>query len=188
MSFTPEVANEGLAFKKKIKNIPYDKRVYVDETFASAGLKKQKGRFPNGKKIATPQNRKYPRMTIIGAIRLSGFVRPSEIYNKGSIDTADFEKYVKTKLCPKLNKGDVVLWDRHGRSGRAKNPTALHCSPKARTLIEKRGATVLMLPRAGKYFDPIELIFGDSKKIFREKNSKSHEVPASFEDTLRQKS
>ena len=131
MSFTPEVANEGLAFKKKIKNIPYDKRVYADETFASAGLKRQKGRFPKGKKVATPQNRKYPRMTIIGAIRLSGFVRPSEIYNKGSINTADFEKYVKTKLCPKLTRGDVVLWDRHGRSGRAKNPTALHFSPKA---------------------------------------------------------
>ena len=77
---------------------------FIDETFASAGLKKQKGRFPKGQKLTTPQNRKYPRMTIIGAIRLSGFVRPSEIYNKGSIDTADFEKYVKQNFAPNLTK------------------------------------------------------------------------------------
>ncbi len=179
-SFTPQVAKEGKTFMAQIKKIPQDKRIYVDETFASAGLRKEKGRFPKGKKGVTPQNRKYPRMVIIGAIRKTGFIRPSEIYNKGSINTEDFENYVKKKLCPLLSDGDVVLWDRHGKSGRAKNPTALHFSPKAKELIEARGATLKMLPRYGKYFDPIELIFGDTKKIYQKKIRKKMEsVPAS---------
>ena len=167
--FTQEVANEGVAFLKQINNIPYVKRVYVDETWASSSLKKQKGRFPRGQKKTTPQNRKYPRMTIVSAMRLEELVRPSEIYNKGSIKTGDFEIYVKKKLCPKLRDGDVVFWDRLGRSGKAKNPKALHFSPSARQAIEKRGATLIILPRAGKYFDPMELIFGDIKKKYNKK-------------------
>lgn len=171
-SFTPTVVSEGLNFIKEIKKIPQDKRVYVDETFASAGLRKERGRFPRGKKTVTPQNRKYPRMVIIGAIRKSGFIRPSEIYNKGSISSSDFEIYVKKKLCPLLNEGDVVLWDRYGRSGRAKNPTAYHFSPKAKADIERRGAKLKMLPPYGKYLDPIEEVFGDVKKIYQKKTRK----------------
>ena len=164
-SFSPEVAQEGMTFLNQIKKIPQDKRVYVDETFASAGLHKERGRFPRGQKKATPQNRKYPRFVIIGAIRKDGFIRPSQIYNKGSITSLDFENYVKKKLCPLLRDGDVVLWDRYGRSGAAKNPTAYHFSPKAKAAIESAGAHLQLLPRYGKYFDPIEMVFGDTKEI-----------------------
>jgi transposase len=174
-SFTQEAADQGATFMKQIKRVPEAKRIYVDETFASAGLRKERGRFPLGKKPTTPQNRKYPRMVIIGAIRKNGFVRPSTIYNKGSITTDDFENYVKKKLCPYIGENDVVLWDRYGRSGRAKNPTAHHFSPRARAAIEARGAKLMMLPPTGKYFDPIEMIFGDVKKIYQKKLRKKLE-------------
>jgi hypothetical protein len=174
-SFTPEVAQQGVAFMNQIKSISQDRRIYVDETFASAGLKKERGRYPRGQKRVTPQNRKYPRMVIIGAIRKDGFIRPSQIYNKGSITTEDFENYVKKKLCPLVQEGDVVFWDRYGRSGRAKNPTAHHFSPKARAAIEACGAKLMLLPPTGKYFDPIEMVFGDVKKLFQKKLRKKLE-------------
>jgi hypothetical protein len=57
MSFTPEVYQEGLSFMKEIKNISYDDRVYMDETWASAGITRRKGRFPKSKKPWSKRNR-----------------------------------------------------------------------------------------------------------------------------------
>ena len=61
-SFSPEVFQEGRSFMKEIKNIPYGDRVYMDETFESAGITRKKGRFPKLKKPWSKRNRKYPRM------------------------------------------------------------------------------------------------------------------------------
>lgn len=165
-SFTPETTQLGLAFMKRIQRVPLAKRIYIDETFASSGIARRTGRYPQGKTGWSKQNRKYPRMTIIGAINKDGWLRSSKIYNKGSITTEEFERYVRYNLCPLLNEGDVVIWDRLGRSGRAKNPTSLHFSPKAKKFIENRGAAVIMLPPTGKYLNPIEIIFGDTKRKY----------------------
>ena len=138
----------------------------MDETWASSGIKRRRGRFPKGKTPWTKQNRKYPRMTIICAAKLNGWVHKSRIYNKGSITTEEFENYVSKVLCPKLSVGDTVIWNRLGKSGRALNPTAHHFSPKAKEAIERRNATLIMLPPYGKYMDPIEPLFGDSKRKY----------------------
>jgi hypothetical protein len=60
----------------------------------------------------------------------------------------------------------VVIWDRWGKSGRSRNPTAHHFSEKAKRYIEDRGAKLMMLPAAGKYFNPIERVFGDVKRNY----------------------
>lgn len=174
-SFNADVIAETKKFFNKIKNIPESDRIYVDETFASSGIRRRRGRFPKGKNAWSPRNRKYPRMVIIGAITKEGWLHQGKIYNKGSISDKDFETYVKRTLCPRLSPGKTVLWDRYGRSGRAKNPTARHFSPKARMDIENKGAHLVMLPRYGKYGDPIELLFGDVKRIYDKKISKEME-------------
>ncbi len=174
-TFNADVIAETKKFFNKIKNIPESERIYVDETFASAGIKRRRGRFPKGTKPWTPRNRKYPRMVIIGAVTKEGWLHKGKIYNKGSISNEDFETYVKRNLCPRLGPGKTVLWDRYGRSGRSKNPTARHFSPKAKKDIENTGAQLIMLPRYGKYGDPIELLFGDIKKNYEKKMSKEME-------------
>jgi transposase len=174
-TFNADVVAETKKFFNKIKNIPESKRIYVDETFASAGIKRRRGRFPKGTNPWTPRNRKYPRMVIIGAVTKEGWLHKGKIYNKASISNEDFETYVKRNLCPRLGPGKTVLWDRYGRSGRSKNPTARHFSPKARKDIENMGAQLIMLPRYGKYGDPIELLFGDIKRIFEKKMGKEME-------------
>ncbi len=151
---------------KAIHNIPFEDRVYVDETFASAGITRRKGRFPKMKKPWSKRNRKYPRMVIAGAITKEGWLHKSKIWNKSSISDGDFNTYVSKTLAPKLREGTVVFWDQLGKAGRAKNPTTHHFGPKARKAIERRGAKLMILPRYGKLLDPIELIFGDVKKIY----------------------
>lgn len=165
-SFSPEIFKEGKEFMKKIHNIPYEDRVYVDETFASAGITRRKGRFPRKKKPWSKRNRKYPRMVIAGAITKEGWLHKSKIWNKGSITDNNFDEYVSKTLAPKLRTGQVVFWDQYGKFGRVKNPTARHFSKKARKAIEMRGGKLVMLPRYGKHFNPIELIFGDTKRIY----------------------
>jgi transposase len=71
-SFSPEVAKRGHAFFDKVRRIPEEQRVYVDETFASPGIKRRSGHFPKGKKSWSPRNRKYKRIVIIGAITKKG--------------------------------------------------------------------------------------------------------------------
>ena len=138
----------------------------MDETCASAGITRRKGRFPKNRKPWSKRNRKYPRMVIAGAITKDGFFHKSKIWNKGSINDDDFDTYVSQTLAPKIRDGHVVFWDQYGKFGRVKNPTARHFSVKARRAIERRGGKLIMLPRYGKHFDPIELIFGDTKKIY----------------------
>ena len=108
-------------------------------------------------------------MVIIGAITKEGWLHPGKIYNKGSITDADFNDYVSKTLAPKVTPGKVGFWDQYGKFGRVKNPTARHFNPVARKAIEKRGGKLVILTRYGKYFDPIELLFGDTKRIYEKK-------------------
>jgi hypothetical protein len=171
-SFSQKNADEGKEFMKKLKNIPLDKRIYVDETQISSGIRRRKGRFPQGVKPWTPRNRFYPRQTIIGAIKKKRWLIRGTLYNHSPMTTEEFENWVENELAPLVNRGDYVFWDRWGRSGRAKKPVAGHLSPKAKRIIEARGAHVVLLPPTGKLFDPIEMIFGDTKYFFEKKLGK----------------
>ncbi len=165
-SFSQKHVEEGEQFLEEIKSVPFSKRVYVDETWMGAGVRRRAGRFPSGTVPHAPRNRKYPRKTVVGAIRQGGWIRSSRILNKGSITTGEFEDYVQRDLAPLLRRGDVVIWDRLGKSGRALNPTATHFSPVARAAIEARGARLVLLPPAGKHHNPIEIVFGETKRVY----------------------
>lgn len=172
-SFTPEIVEEGKAFLKETHNLKYSDRVYMDETFASSGIPRAWCRLPEGKKKWSPRNRKYPRMVILSAITQNGWLHPSKIYHKPSITDEDFDDYVKKVLAPCLRRGQTVLWDQYGKFGRTKNPHHRHFSLKARNSIEARGAKLKILPRYGKLLDPIEMVFGDTKREYNKLVRKS---------------
>jgi hypothetical protein len=134
-----------------------------------SGIRRSKGRFPKGVSYTAPREKRYPRHTVIGAITNNGWLFPSTIVKQGSIDTEDFENWVKDELAPHIKKGDKVFWDRHGKSGRAKKPVALHFPPKAKRYLTQKGAELIMLPRYGKYSDPIELLWGDTKRAYEKR-------------------
>lgn len=174
-SFSPGVVEETQRFFRSIKKVDLDSRVYVDETSASPGIPRRMGRYRANKKPYAIRNTKYPRMVIIGAVTRKGWLCPSKILDKGSMSNKDFDDYVIKNLVPQLDATKTVLWDRLGRSGRAANPTSRHFSPKARKAIESTGAQLRLLPPFGKYGDPIEPIFGDTKKFFEKKMRKEFE-------------
>lgn len=168
-SFTKKHYDDGRKFINTNKNVALSRRIYVDETRISSRVRRRRGRFPKGVQPWTPKNEKYPGNVVICAIKDYKWLHPGKVYPKGGLTTEEFEEYVGNDLCPLLQDGDVVYWDRWGRSGRAKNPVAHHFSPRARELVEATGAKLRLLPPSGKLLDPIELLFGDTKRIYDKK-------------------
>lgn len=166
------VLNECREFYEKIKEIPWDRRVYMDESFVYNNEAPTIGRAPRGQRIFRARARHGKRWTIYFAIRHDGMVhRP--IMRKKNADDKEFLAYVRDDFAPKLRAGDVVFWDRLGKAGRCRNPTKQHFNPECKQLIESAGATVMFLPPKGKYFNPIELAFGTLKGHIRKTYSTS---------------
>ena len=78
---------------------------------------------------------------------------------------AEVQKVMRSAT-KKFQKGDVLLWDRLGKSGRCKNPKSQHYNPEVVQSIKDRGAEVWYLPPKGKYFNPAELLFNDLKNHY----------------------
>jgi len=149
-----------------IRTIDTNRRVYMDESFVYDNEAPRYGRSRKGAPIPRIRSRHGKRWTVYLAIREDGFVHPPILSNE-SADDINFYHYVWMHLAPRLRQGDVVIWDRLGRSGRCLNPNKQHYNPDARRLIEHKGAQVAFLPPKGKYFNPIELVFGLLKTHLR---------------------
>ena len=71
---------------------------------------------------------------------------------------------VALKALKKIKKGDTLIWDRLGRSGKSKNPRKQHYNQKVAKAATKHGVNIKFLPPLGKFFDPLELLFNDLKQ------------------------
>ncbi len=152
------IIGETRDFYLKVKDIPWNKRVYMDESFVYNNEAPSTGRSPAGEPINRVRDKRGKRWTLYLAIRVDGLVH-MPILKPENADDVEFMKYVEQTLVPHLRFGEVVIWDRLGRSGRAKNPCKQHYNPLARQMIEDKLCQLLILPPKGKYFDPIELVF-----------------------------
>jgi transposase len=194
MNFTvKKVADEPIDFPNErileeintyldaVKDVPMNKRVYFDESFSYLNEAPARGRAQRGKTARRQREAHAKRYMFALAIRQSGLVHPPAIACKTMTDDV-FMSYVRAQLVPHLREGDVVIWDRLGKSGRTKNPTkqreysvksgycaqcAADYNPEARELIEAKGARLVFLPPKGKHFNPIELLFGKAKTHIR---------------------
>lgn len=163
----PKVDVEAsLDYLKKVKRIPWHKRVYMDESFLYANEAPKYGRSPRGQRIYRLRRRRTVRETMFLAIRVTGLCHPPTLTPNTAKDAIVLD-YVRQHLAPSLQSGDVVIWDRLGRSGRSKSPKAQHYNPEAQELIRRRGAEVLFLPPLGKLFNPAELAISFIKEYVR---------------------
>jgi transposase len=94
-------------------------------------------------------------LTLIGAMRADRWLTLGMCWR--GVTYASFEAWVRTRLAPRLRRGDIVLLD---------NLNA-HKSPTVRQLIEARGATIRFLPPYSHDFNPIEPAWGLIKKRIR---------------------
>ena len=146
--------------------IPFDKRVYVDESFVYDNEAPKRGRSLRGTVIPRVRSRHGKRWTMYLAIRQSSLVHVPILSTENATDL-NFYHYIWETLVPNLQPGEVVIWDRLGKAGRCKNPTKQHYNPDVIRMIENAGCQVKFLPPKGKYFNPIELVFGCIKTYLR---------------------
>ncbi len=98
-----------------------------------------------------------PRTSLIAARIGQRCAAP--ILFEGSCDTAVFNWWLETQLCPLLNDTQVVVMDN----------APFHKSPKTQELIESKASTLLFLPPYSPDLNPIENDFA-TIKCLREYN------------------
>jgi transposase len=94
-------------------------------------------------------------LTMIGAIRRDRWVTLGTHWR--GTTTERFLDWVARRLVPQLRRGDVVLMDR----------LPVHRAAGVRTLIERAGATLRLLPPYSPDLNPIEPAWGLVKKRLR---------------------
>jgi transposase len=153
------------AYARELKRTPAGKRVYVDETGATTGMTRLRGRAPPGERVveAVPQGC-WQMTTLVGALCRDGPTAAALAFD-GATDGVAFESFVRRTLCPTLHKGDLVVMDR----------LSAHRGPVVRQLIEAAGAKLLYLPPYSPDLNPIEEMWSKVKQRLRSVAPRTHD-------------
>jgi len=138
--------------------------VFIDETWATTNMTRQRGRSPRGKRlIAAVPHGHWKTSTFVAGLRLSGLTAPLVL--DGAMNGEAFRAYVEQFLAPTLAQGDVVIMDN----------LSSHKVAGVRELIETRGATLLYLPPYSPDLNPIEQSFSKLKALIRKAGARTRE-------------
>ena len=148
-------------YLRQIKRVPLKRRVYADETSIWDNEAPKRVRAPRGEKVYRFKARHGKKRTLHVFANQSGVLYWS-LRESNAKDT-EVQK-VALSAIKKIEKGNILIWDRLGRSGRSKTPNKQHYNPKVAKAAAKRGVDIKFLPPLGKYFNPLELLFNDFKQ------------------------
>ena len=144
------------AFLKEITSIPFEKRVYVDESGIDSYLCRSFGWAKRGVKLLGEiSGKRFERESFVAA--KCGAVILAPFCFKGTCNTNLFNFWLETFLVPTLKPEQVVIMD---------NAT-FHKSRKTNEIIEKAGCTLLYLPPYSPDFNPIETFWANFKAKVR---------------------
>jgi transposase len=130
--------------------------VFLDEAGAHLAMGRSHAWVRRGTEHVEPRPMNWgTNLTLIGAIRCGGWVTLATRWRAMTADA--FTTWVRRALAPRLKRGDIVLLDN----------LPAHRTPRARRLIEARGATLRFLPPYSYDFNPIEAAWGLVKKRIR---------------------
>lgn len=143
-------------FKERVKEWKSSRLLFIDEAGSHIGMTRDYARAPRGQRAHdhVPRNRGTVT-TMLGALSLDGVVAMMTI--EGATDTAVFETFVTHFLVPRLQPGDIVVWDNVGA----------HKPPRIQKLVEAAGATVAFLPPYSPDLNPIEECWSKLKSILK---------------------
>lgn len=150
---TEEWKTDMRRFIGKVQKIRLDERIYGDEAGIYSNDAPKMVRARRGKKVYRVKPRWGKRYTLHVYAR-----RNSVVYWELSDNNADDKEIVRVvrSVAKKIKNGDVLIWDRLGRSGRKAKPDKQHYSPTAIAAIESNGGKVIHLPPKGKYLNPVQ--------------------------------
>jgi hypothetical protein len=140
-----------------------NKRIYQDESAIYANEAPRRGRAPKGKKLYRPRKR-YSKKYTLHVFAKKTCVLYWELRSKNANDQEVRE--VVSSAVAEMKRGDVLIWDRLGKSGKCLNPKRQHYNPEVISTLASKGINVVHLPPKGKYLNPLELLFGDLKEHY----------------------
>jgi transposase len=152
------------AYARELKRVRPGKRVYVDETGATTGMTRLRGRASPGERVVQAVKQGCWQMTtLVGALRRDG--PTAALAFDGATDAMAFESFVRQTLCPTLRRGDLVVMDR----------LSAHRDPLVRQSIEAVGARLLYLPPYSPELNPIEEMWSKVKQHLRSAEPRTHD-------------
>ena len=162
--FTEEWKQEVKIFiQNTLRHIALKDRIYGDESALYTNEAPTYGRGRQGTKLlrsCSAYGKKFVLHTYISQERVV-------YWELNTVNANDEEiRRISVNVLKNVNDEKYLIWDRLGRSGRCKNPTAQHYNPEVKSNFKQAGLTVLLLPPKGKYLNPAELLFNDLKEHF----------------------
>ena len=143
-------------YNEEIASFAPEDRIFIDETGSVMNLATIYGRAPSHERVHDykPVNR-GKRINTIGAVSESGLL--SAISIDGTFNGYIFSWFVEHFLVPHLSKHKVVIMDN----------VRIHMEIEALELIEKTGAKITFLPPYAPEMNPIEQIWKELRKSFK---------------------
>jgi hypothetical protein len=90
-----------------------DHLVFIDETWATTNMTRQRGRCPRGERlVAAVPHGHWKTSTFVGALRTSSFTAPLVL--DGAMNGEAFRAYIEQILAPTLSANDIVVMDNLG--------------------------------------------------------------------------
>jgi len=143
-------------FVEKIKTLPPESLVYVDECGVDQYLYREYAYAPRGQKVvAEISGKKFKRTNFAAGICLGEWVAPIEY--EGTTNSAFFEFWFEHCLLQEVKPGSVIVLD---------NAT-FHRKTVLPGLAQRHGCSVLFLPPYSPDLNPIEKKWAWLKKKLR---------------------
>ena len=153
---TERVQQLRVDFWQKVRDIPVEDLVFLDEAGINLALIRLYARAPRGQRAqGSRPHQRGKNVSMIGAISLKEII--ASINLLGSTDGLTFEAFVIRKLVPKLWKGATVVWDN----------CSIHKGKEIEKAITDVGAQLIYLPPYSPDFNPIEKLWSKVKNTLR---------------------
>ncbi len=152
---TARVQSLRSEFASKVKDIPPERMVFLDESGSNVAMATARGWGHVGRRLERerPASR-GKNITMAGAIRMTGPVVLKTM--EGAMTSRRFVDWAKI-LASRLGDGDVVLMDNLGA----------HHAPEARAALERHGVRVVYLTPYSPDLNPIEMVWSVVKSKLR---------------------
>ena len=159
---TEENRKRREAFLKRLRTIPPERLVFLDESGISTQMTRRYGRAQAGQRVseAIPGGN-WKILTILGAMKIDGMIATMTI--EAATDAEIFLAYLDHVLCPALQPGDVVVMDN----------LSSHKVNGVRQRIQAVGAELLYMPPYSPDLNPIEKAWSKLKEELRSLRERS---------------
>lgn len=155
-SLRPDVVVKRAAYLRKIRRVPTDRLVFLDESGMNVSMSRSHAWVKRGEEFIDRIPMNWGKnLTLLGAIRLTGWVVLTSMFATANKDR--FVAWLKRKLLPKLRRGDVVVMDN----------LRAHHDPRVAPACAARGVRVIYLPPYSPDFNPIESGWALQKQYVR---------------------